>query len=431
VSGADSPARTPGGEDVLEAMVASPGGREVLDLAQTRDDAALVGGATRDLLLGHLPRELDVVVAGDAAAFARELASRIGGGSAGVTVHDRFGTAVVEWPAGRVDLAERRSEAYSAPGALPDVRPGSEDEDLRRRDFTVNAIAVALGGPRRGQLHAVDHALDDLLAERLRVLHERSFIDDPTRLLRLARYGSRLGFEAEPLTASLAAEALAAGALATVSRARVGAELRLALAEPDPVSALVALGELGVLAALDPRLSFEEPLARRALEMLPDDGREDVLLLAVLLAPLAAEPQREAQAQIFDFLDRLEFTAAEREAVSRTAMLARTLARKLGEAERPSQVREAAASCPLEAVALAGALGGEPPPERAIENAREWLSRWHRVHLEISGDDLIAAGIPAGPEIGRRLAVALDRRLDGELGDGRDAELRAALEAPA
>jgi tRNA nucleotidyltransferase (CCA-adding enzyme) len=430
VSGTDSPARTPAGDDVLEAMIASPGGREVLELAKDREDAALVGGATRDLLLGHLPRELDVVVTGGAAAFARELASRIGGDSAGVTVHDRFGTAVVDWPAGRVDLAERRAETYSAPGALPDVRPGSEDDDLRRRDFTVNAIAVALGGPRRGQLRAVDHALDDLLAERLRVLHERSFIDDPTRLLRLARYGSRLGFETEPRTASLAREALAAGALATVSRARVGAELRLALAEPDPVSALVALDELGVLAALEPGLGFDERLARRALAMLPDEGREDVLLLGVLLAPLAAGPGRDAQSQIFDFLDRLEFTAADREAVSRTAMLAGPLAEKLGEAERPSQVREAAVSCTLEAVALAGALA-DGHSARARENAHEWLQSWHHVGLAINGDDLLAAGIPAGPEVGRRLALALSRRLDGELGDGRDAELRAALEEQA
>ncbi|MCW3057559.1 MAG: tRNA nucleotidyltransferase, partial [Solirubrobacterales bacterium] len=350
--------------------------------------------------------------------------------SAGVTVHDRFGTAVVDWPAGRVDLAERRAETYSAPGALPDVRAGSEDDDLRRRDFTVNAIAVALGGPRRGQLRAVDHALDDLLAERLRVLHERSFIDDPTRLLRLARYGSRLGFEAEPRTASLAREALAAGALATVSRARVGAELRLALAEPDPVSAFLALDELGVLAALEPRLGFDERLARRGLAMLPDEGREDVLLLAVLLAPLAAGPRRDAQSQIFEFLDSLEFTAADREAVSRTATLAGPLAEKLGEAERPSQVREAAVSCTLEAAALAGALA-DGHSSRARENAREWLQSWHHVGLAINGDDLLAAGIPAGPEVGRRLALALGRRLDGELGDGRDAELQAALEEQA
>jgi tRNA nucleotidyltransferase (CCA-adding enzyme) len=428
VSGPGPTARAPGGDDVLEAMSASPGGRELLELAQTRDDAALVGGATRDLLLEHLPRELDVVLAGDTAAFARELASRIGGASVAVTVHDRFGTAVVEWPEGRVDLAERRAETYLAPGALPDVRPGSEEEDLRRRDFTVNAIAVALGGRRRGGLHAAEHALEDLLDGRLRVLHERSFLDDPTRLLRLARYSSRLGFDAEPRTASLAADALAAGALATVSRARVGAELRLALAEPDPVGSLAALRDLGVLAALDPRLGFEDDLARRALAMLPEDGRPETLVLAVVLRPLAHDPESPGQPPIFEFMDRLEFTAAEREAVARTAIRAQSLLTALDDATRPSQVREAAVAGTLEAVALAGALAEEQSP-RALGNAREWLRTWHGVRLAITGEDLISAGVPAGPEIGRRLAAALARRLDGELSDGRDAELRAALEA--
>jgi tRNA nucleotidyltransferase (CCA-adding enzyme) len=111
-------------------------------------------------------------------------------------------------------------------------------------------------------------------------------------------------------------------------------------------------------------------------------------------------------------------------------MLAGPLAEKLGEAERPSQVREAAVSCTLEAVALAGALA-DGHSLRARENAREWLQSWHRVGLAINGDDLLAAGIPAGPEVGRRLALALGRRLDGELGDGRDAELQAALEEQA
>ena len=189
----------------------------------------------RDLLLGSAPRELDVVVAGDAAALARELAARLG---AGATLHDRFGTAMLEWDGGRVDIAERRAESYPAPGALPEVRPGTSEEDLARRDFTVNAIAVALGGARRGELTCAEHALEDLDAGRLRVLHERSFIDDPTRLLRLARYRARLGFELEPDTAALASRALGRGALMTVSRARLGAELRLALGEADAPAAL-------------------------------------------------------------------------------------------------------------------------------------------------------------------------------------------------
>lgn len=427
MSGAERPA-TPAfrGGEVLDALLALPGGPELLRLGQGRGDLALVGGAVRDLLLGRAPRELDAVVAGEAALFARDLAESLGADAAkspSATLHERFGTAVVEWQGGRVDIAERRAESYPAPGALPQVRPGSTEEDLRRRDFTVNAIAVPLGGPRMGELLCAEHALEDLAAGRLRVLHERSFVEDPTRLLRLARYRARLGFEPERHTAELAAEALAAGALATVSRARVGAELRLALGEPDPVAALGALSELGVLSALESRFRFEEPLVRRALALLPEDGRPEELLMASLLLPLAAGPEEDPEPVMFELLDGLEFAAGERERVIRTALVAPSLVKKMELAERPSELREALFAHTLEAIALGGVLGG------ATEAAREWLDRLRHVGLVITGKDLLAAGIPAGPQIGHRLAVALARKLDGELADGREAELRAALEA--
>jgi tRNA nucleotidyltransferase (CCA-adding enzyme) len=425
------------GAAVLEALRALPGGPELLSLAGDRDDVALVGGAVRDLLRARAPRELDVVLATDAATFALALASRLdpvtgqdGAESPTARVHERFGTAVLEWQSARLDVAERRAESYAAPGALPEVRPGGAEEDLARRDFTVNAIAVALGGPRRGELRAVEHALEDLADGRLRVLHERSFIDDPTRLLRLARYRARLGFEIERRTAELAAQALDSGALSTVSRARVGAELRLALAEADPLAALAALAALGVLSALDPRLRFDEQLTGDALAMLPADGRRDLLALAVLLLALAASPREDPQAAIFELLDALQFTAGDRERAIRTVLLAPSLRQRLSAARRPSEIRDAAASAPLEAVALAGALGGERA-DRAHDAAEEWLQKWRHVHLQITGEDLLAAAIPPGPEIGHRLALALRRKLDGELQDGREAELRAALEAPA
>jgi tRNA nucleotidyltransferase (CCA-adding enzyme) len=424
-----APVLAPDGGGVLAAVAGCPGGPELLALAQTREDVALVGGATRDLLLGRGPRELDVVVAADAEAFAGELAARIDGASANVTAHERFGTALVDWGAGRIDVAERRAETYPEPGELPRVRAGSAEEDLRRRDFTVNAIALALGGPRRGRLEMAENALEDLAAGQLRVLHERSFIDDPTRLLRLARYRTRLGFELEARTGELAADALAAGALATVSRARVGAELRLALAEPDPVSTLVALRDLGILAALEPRLGFDEALALRALAMLPQDGRAETLLLAVLLLGLALEGEGVGEPAMLELLDALEFTAAERGRVAATALGAPSLRERLREADSPSRVRDAVGYCTLEAVALAAALEGEPSSGSVARAAGEWLRSWRHVRLAITGDDLLAAGLSPGPEIGRRLAVALARRLDGELAEGREAELRAALEA--
>src|SRR5262249_46072527 len=270
--------RARGGETVLARLEELPGGPELLAVAAGADDSAVVGGTTRDLLLGRKPRELDVVVGGDALAFAGELAGRLGvlpggeaGGGLGTTVQEGFGTALIRWREGRIDIAARRAESYRAPGALPEVRPGTTEEDLRRRDFTVNAIGVTIGGASPGKLSAVPHALEDLSAARLRVLHERSFIDDPTRLLRLPRDLARLGFEPAEHTAELAGSALAGGALGTVSGARIGAELRLALDEPDPIAPLLAMGELGVLTALRPGLRLNARLARSALDVLPED----------------------------------------------------------------------------------------------------------------------------------------------------------------
>lgn len=413
------------GVDVLQALAAQPGGPALLALARDRQDLALVGGAVRDLLLGRSPRELDVVVAGDAAALAHALAELLG---ASTTEHERFGTAAVEWEDGRIDVAERRAESYAAPGALPDVRPGGTEEDLRRRDFTVNAIAVALGGTRRGRLDSPEHALEDLRAGRLRVLHEQSFSDDPTRLLRLARYRARLGFEVEAHTAALAARALAAGALATVSRARIGAELRLALREDDAVASLGALSELGVLHALEPRLHFDAELACRALALLPEDGRPDLLLMASLLLPLMAIPGLDPEPVMFELLDGLEFPAAERERIMRSALVAPSLVNEMADAAKPSELHEALFAHTLEAIAMGGALS-EAGPSSVSGEAAQWLQRLRHVRLAITGDDLLAAGISAGPEVGRRLDAALARKLDGELADGREAELSAALEA--
>jgi tRNA nucleotidyltransferase (CCA-adding enzyme) len=446
------------GADVLAGLRDLPGGRELLDLASERDDVELVGGAVRDLLLGGGPRELDVVVGDEeapfssvASTFARELGARLNT-LAGANEHERFGTALVEWDGGRVDVAARRAESYPAPGALPDVRAGTPEEDLQRRDFTVNAIAVSLGGAgaRRGVLRHVPGALEDLAAGRLRVLHEQSFSDDPTRLLRLARYAARLGFEVEDRTAALAHAALAARALDTVSGARIGAELRLALGEPDALAVLAALGELGVLGALHPRLRFEQPTAHEALALLPEDGRPDLALLAALVLPLAFRAT-DPRAEIVELLDRWETPAGDRDRVVAASVAVPRLIEELPAAEHASALRAVACGVPLEGVALAGALdcsaaadtiegegvadsesggrasGAEEPPARRA--ARRWLTQTRHVRLEITGDDLLAAGIPAGPEIGRRLETVLDLRLDGELPSGREAELKAALDA--
>jgi tRNA nucleotidyltransferase (CCA-adding enzyme) len=419
------------GRLVVERLRDLPGGNQLLGLVASREDAELIGGATRDLLLTRTPRELDVVVGSGAEQLARELAAALAsdgraGAHTGIQLgsHARFETAFLTWEGGRVDIATRRAESYPAPGALPQVRAGSPEEDLLRRDFTVNAIAVGLAGDRQGRLRTVPDALADLQARRLRVLHERSFLDDPTRLLRLARYRARLGFEPERRTAELAAKALDAGALGSVSPARIGAELRLALREPDPIASLASLAELGVLGALDPSLRFSEVLARAALAALPPDGRSDLLLLASLLASIDGGDREGAMKA---FLDRLEFTAADRDRATRAALLAPALIAPLAAAQSPSQLRKAVVGAPLEAVAIAAALDQLEPPAPAARAAREWLEELRHIRLRISGDDLLSAGVASGPEVGRRLEAALDMRLDGKLDDTSEAQLQAAL----
>ncbi len=429
------------GCELLEQVRALPGGRELLELADGREDVELVGGAVRDLLLGITPHELDVVVGGaeqsfgsDAALFARELASRLGA-YAEVNEHESFGTALVRWGSRRVDVATRRTESYAAPGALPTVSPGTPAQDLARRDFTVNAIAVSLGGSRRGELRHVPGALDDLEGRVLRVLHERSFSDDPTRLLRLARYAGRLDFTIEAHTAELVDRALHAGALATVSGARLGSELRLALGAPEAFAVVAQLARLGLLGALHPRLRFDESLILRALALLDEDELEEdelddggmsaVLLLAAVGMPLMLRAGEERGGELRELLDRLQFPASTRNLVVASALAAPGLVEELAACTSASELFAVAVRAPAEAIALAGALGGED--SAAAVAARRWVEETRLVSLQINGDDLIAAGIPGGPELGDRLHATLMLRLDGEIPEGREAELAAAL----
>ena len=377
--------------EALDALRDLPCGARLLTAYAPEDGVHLVGGAVRDLLLARLPRELDLVVEGDVDAVA----SRLGGT---IRSHDRFGTARVQADGCEYDLARARTETYAAPGALPDVRPASLAEDLHRRDVTVNAIALSLDG----RLLHVEGALADLDAGVLRVLHDGSFVDDPTRLWRVARYAARLGFTVEPRTRALAA----AADPSTVSGDRLGAELRLALREPDPFAALRAAEEL------NPRLlpdgfAVREEAGRPALELLPPEGRPDLVVLAACTAGMGAR-------ELLAWLDAMGFTAGERDVVAAASRF--VTGAPLRAARTNAEVARAARGAPLEAVALAGG-----------DNARRWLEELRHVRLEITGDDLLAAGVPQGPEVGERLRRALDRKLDGEI-DGREEELEAALD---
>jgi tRNA nucleotidyltransferase (CCA-adding enzyme) len=356
---------------------------EVLDrvhpeLAAVRDVATepvyLVGGAVRDLLLGRRRADIDLVVEGDAAA----LAARLG---AGVVSHERFATAKVDLDGHEVDIAAARSEIYPYPGALPVVEPaGGIEADLARRDFTINAMAIQLcGEPRLIDPHG---GRADLGAGLLRVLHVRSFEDDPTRALRAARYASRFGFELEPETAAL----MRGVDLDTVSADRREAELLRLAGEDEAPRGFGLLAEWGLVE-------------------LRDGGAELPVRVADLLA---SEPWREVAPRDRALLRAALGPAGEEQALAESRP------------ERPSQAVELAASRDPVELVLSRVLGAE------------WLDRylaeWRDVVLEIDGEDMIAAGVPQGPALGRGLKEALRRKLDGEL-SGREEELAVALEA--
>jgi tRNA nucleotidyltransferase (CCA-adding enzyme) len=373
--------------------------------------AYLVGGAVRDLLRGSDGVDLDLMVEADARSVARALASQLNGR---VREHDRFGTATVKTEDLSFDLATSRRESYARPGALPDVAPAPLIEDLARRDFTINAMAAGLTGEDLGHLYDPHGGFDDLRAGLVRVLHDGSFVDDPTRLLRALRYEARLGFALESDTDALARKAAAGEALRTVSGARVRDELLDLLSEVNAPAAVERMSELGVDRAMHPALMSDPELVASAALGAATIGADRALSgLAALVSV--------APAELDLWLADLHLRAEERDAVARAARAAPRLAAELRRELRPSELHELLVAEPPEALALALAM--RAPAEPILR----FMTDLRPVSLEISGDDLVAAGVPESPAVGEALRAVLRRKLDGEL-SGRDQELSAALE---
>jgi tRNA nucleotidyltransferase (CCA-adding enzyme) len=233
----------------------------------------VVGGMVRDLLLGLQTIDVDIVVEGQGIHFAGSLADRL---QAKVKCYERFGTATLTLPDQlRVDIATARTEFYERPGALPIVSPGSIRDDMVRRDFTINALAASLMPGEFGRVLDDFGGLRDLRERHIRALHERSFIDDPTRIFRAVRFEKRLDFRIVRSTEQWIADALSRSLLEELEDYRIATELRLILEEPDPTGPLQRLSELGIIGRLKGRPTrgkILEKQMKRAQKILKREG---------------------------------------------------------------------------------------------------------------------------------------------------------------
>jgi tRNA nucleotidyltransferase (CCA-adding enzyme) len=378
--------------------------------------AYAVGGFVRDLLTGAAPPDVDLVIEGDGVDFARRLAEEIGGT---VLVHRSFGTASIEGgraPAGagldgvalgRVDVASARRERYATAGALPDVEPADLREDLRRRDFSVNAMALALAPDRFGRLLDPLGGQGDIRRCRLRVLHPLSFVEDPTRVFRAARYASRLGFRPDAATLAAIRLAVEHPNYVALSGQRLWREIELAAAEPRARLVFERLVRWGATSlwnldgATSRYLASSERLWRwaRSAGVVVDPA--ELALLALTLGRPSEMVERS--------LDRLALTGEPRARLE-AGMLAGPLARQL-EAARlaPSAVSERLDAAP-EAAALAAWLRGGARARRRIQ---WYLAQGRAVRPRLTGRDLLALGVPPGPRVGVALGMLRRHRLDG------------------
>ena len=355
--------------------------------------AYLVGGPVRDRLLSVPLKDLDICVVGDAPSLAAQLADAIGGR---LTVHQRFGTASVATADCAVDLVTARRETYHRPGALPDVSAGDLNNDLARRDFTINAMAIPIAGTS-AELVDPHGGRADLSAGVIRILHRQSFRDDPTRILRAVRYAARFGFRMDEATQAAMAEALAAGAMATLTADRIRHELERILEEPAPLAALRLASESGVLAAVHPSLSVPR------LDGLADTPSTPLTWLAALVWPLTPAEGASLGA-------RLNAPSEWARVIADTATLTGRMPQLAGSVLTPSGV--CALLDGLSPDALRGAMLLAQPP--AAKRVRRYLAEWWSVAPRLRGSDLLELGVPAGPAVGKALRALRKARLDGE-----------------
>ncbi len=366
----------------------------------------IVGGFVRDLLLERPSLDFDLVVEGDAIALAQTLVSRYGGT---LTVHGKFRT--VKWfidDNACVDLISARSETYKHPAALPTVKLGTIHDDLRRRDFTINTLAIRLDGNHFGRLYDEFEGLNDLQQGLIRVLHLRSFADDPTRMYRAVRYEKRYGFNVVDETLALIPEAR--GLIQRLSAQRIRHELDLILDEPYGPLMIARLGELELLKSIHPALKWDKSTQGRLKSRLKTQHEGSKIALRDLhwlLWLMTLSPM-----EISSLNQRLHFTAPLMESLIASSKLhsdSSALVRL-----KPSQCVEKLDKLPIPAISAVFIASPQGKPKQMLEN---YLSAWRYIKPKTTGHDLIKLGLEPGPKYQSTLKRLRNAWLDGEVHD--------------
>jgi tRNA nucleotidyltransferase (CCA-adding enzyme) len=368
------------------------------------DGVYVVGGVVRDLILDREPGDIDLSVVGDAKVFAETLANRMGASN---LVESQFLTykIVIKNLDGlsEIDVVNARSETYAGPAALPDITPGSIDDDLKRRDFTINSMAISLNDSDWGTLFDPTNGFADTMRKRIKVHHDESYVVDPTRIFRTVRYAVRLGYSIDSRTIELISHTL--DNIGRLSGARIRHEFELMLTEPNRVDILKKSEDLGLLAAISPSLRVGAK-ALQVLESQAEDGSISSQMTDLLAIATFGLNEDEAKQVVLRFDGPGDWG----ESILGNAALSKLVAVLDEPNIKPSEVAEILQPIPLASI-NAYIAAGPPLPRR--DRMTDYITRIRFIQPEISGTDLLAEGIPEGPVIGKLMDVVRRAKLDG------------------
>ncbi len=367
----------------------------------------LVGGTVRDLILNRPNLDFDLVLEGDAIKFARQLANKTG---AKLTVHPRFGTANFSHDKFHIDIVTARSETYTEPGALPTVVPGTMRDDLRRRDFSINAIAADLGPDSFGQILDPHDGIRDIEKKFIRVLHNKSFIDDATRMLRAIRYEQRLDFKLEKDTERLLRKNV--GMLDTISGDRIRHEIDRTLREEHSEKALKRAKDLGLLQRINPSLKGDVRLAGRFAEARKRNISGHMVYLALLAYDLGSD---DADA----LCERLNLSGEWKRIIQGVAKIKDEIDKLADPSIPASHIYRFFKRYPAEAVSACLIANDSQIIRSQIER---YLNDLQYMQTALHGDDLKAMGMEPGPRLGRMLSSLRDAKMDGVVRTREDEE---------